>query len=100
MPRQGGGCSCCYYYVRQTATLQLLHQALPNSKSMTHFIAQNLHVPAHTQMGGNNYRFLGIQIISKQAGGCSCSASCSVLFCYVYKPVSTYGQGEFLLSSG
>ncbi|GBN27332.1 hypothetical protein AVEN_29311-1 [Araneus ventricosus] len=81
-----------YYYIQQMAALQL-----PNSKSMTHFIAQRLQVPTHTQMGGNslpiwtqnNYRFLDIQIISNKLGDAPVvhrALSYSVLFISQYPP--------------
>ncbi|GBN10174.1 hypothetical protein AVEN_253402-1 [Araneus ventricosus] len=66
-----------YFYIQQMVAPQLLHQALPNSKSVTHFTAQSLYVPAHTHKMGvyylrictqHNYRFLDIQIISNKLG--------------------------------
>ncbi|GBL85280.1 hypothetical protein AVEN_222745-1 [Araneus ventricosus] len=100
-----------FCYIRQMAALQLLQQrSCHNSKSMTLFIAQNLHVTAHTQMGSSNLRIctqhmeapLSLSWYSdniKQAGGFSCSAAPS--YSDVYKSVSTSGRGGgFLLSSG
>ncbi|GBN86034.1 hypothetical protein AVEN_56395-1 [Araneus ventricosus] len=46
----GSTTNSIHLYIHQMAAPQLLHQALPNSKSVTHFTAQSLHVPEHTQM--------------------------------------------------
>ncbi|GBN95736.1 hypothetical protein AVEN_47647-1 [Araneus ventricosus] len=86
-----------YYYVQQMAALQLLHQALPHSKSMTHFIAQilHLHMPALKQTGQQSahmraeHRFLGIQIISNKLGVApvvTVTPSYSVMYMSQYQP--------------
>ncbi|GBN79278.1 hypothetical protein AVEN_223687-1 [Araneus ventricosus] len=64
-----------FCYIHQMAERQLLQQRIsPNSKPMTHFTAQSLHVPAHHQSGQQSahmhaaHRFLDIQIISNKLG--------------------------------
>ncbi|GBN41816.1 hypothetical protein AVEN_45711-1 [Araneus ventricosus] len=80
-----------------------------STKSMTHFIAQKPERACAQTMEAAicayarstrwcNYRFHDIQNNIKQAGGFSCS--CAILFCNVYKSVSTFGQWEFLWFGG
>ncbi|GBL94456.1 hypothetical protein AVEN_235571-1 [Araneus ventricosus] len=80
----------------------------PKFKVYDHFIAQSLHAPAHTQMGGNNlrictqhnYRFLDIQIILNELGVAPVVHRAAPSYSDVYKSVFTSGRWEFLFSSG
>ncbi|GBN56895.1 hypothetical protein AVEN_146535-1 [Araneus ventricosus] len=89
------------------AALHLLQQRSSlNSKSMTHFIAQSMHVPAHKQSGQQSaymhaaHRFLDIQIISNKLGVAPVANRATSPYSDVYKPISTSGHWEFLLSNG
>ncbi|GBM20808.1 hypothetical protein AVEN_108257-1 [Araneus ventricosus] len=86
------------------AARQLLQQRnSPNSKSVTHFIAQkpvthfiaqSLHVPAHHQSGQKSahmhaaHRFLDIQIISNKLGVAPVAHRATPSYCDVYYPIS------------
>ncbi|GBN74059.1 hypothetical protein AVEN_242893-1, partial [Araneus ventricosus] len=94
-------------YIRQMAALQLLQQRSSlNSKSMTHFLAQSPHVPAHKQSGEQYahmhaaHRFLDIQIISNKLGVAPVEHRATPSYSDVYKPISISGHWDFLLSSG
>ncbi|GBN34314.1 hypothetical protein AVEN_119938-1 [Araneus ventricosus] len=77
----------------------------PKFKVYDHFIAQSLHMPAHTQMGGNNlrictqrnYRFLDIQIISNKLGVAPVFHRAVPSYSDVYKSVSASGHSFCLV---
>ncbi|GBM40693.1 hypothetical protein AVEN_159667-1 [Araneus ventricosus] len=72
-----------------------------STKTMTHFIAQSLHVPAHKQSGQHMprvyaamhmhaaHRFLDIQIISNKLGVAPLEHRATPSYSNVYKPIST-----------
>ncbi|GBM44672.1 hypothetical protein AVEN_214199-1 [Araneus ventricosus] len=85
------------------AALQLLHQhssliskvyeTFHSTKSMTHFIAQSLHVPAHKQSGQQSahmyaaHRFLDIQIISNKLGVAPVVHHLTLMYISQYSPL-------------
>ncbi|GBN43790.1 hypothetical protein AVEN_157411-1 [Araneus ventricosus] len=91
---------------QHSSLISKVYETFHSTKSMTHFIAQSLHVPAHKQSGQQSahmhaaHRFLDIQIISNKLGVAPVVHRVTPSYSDVYKPIFTSGHGEFLLSSG
>ncbi|GBO28204.1 hypothetical protein AVEN_145788-1 [Araneus ventricosus] len=106
-----------FCYIHQTEALQLLqHFSSPNSQVCDAFHSTKVYdafhsikparASAHQQSGQQSahmhaaHHFLDIQIISNKLGVVPVDHHATPSYSDVYKPISTSGHWEFLLSSG